>query len=171
MGITLSDAESERTYNRFIELADKKKHIYDDDLLAIVREAFDALPNAYELDYLHVSTGTSTVPTATVRLKKGGKVLQDASCGDGPVDAALKTVDRITGIQGKLIDFSVQAVTVGKDAMGEASVRVAFDGEIVSAKAASTDIVEAAIKAYLSCVNRVVSGRSAGQKASRAAAK
>jgi 2-isopropylmalate synthase len=168
MGLTLSDAEIETAYHRFIELADKKKMIYDDDLLSIARDQMDEVPNAYVLDYLHVSSGTGTVPTATVRLKKGTTVFQDAGCGDGPVDAALKTIDRITRLQGKLLDFSLQAITVGKDAMGEVTVRVAFGGETVSAKAASTDIVEAGTKAYLSCVNRMLFNRKLRRKAARA---
>lgn len=160
MGMTLSDSEIEAAYNRFIELADKKKHIYDDDLLSIAREQMDEVPNAYLLDYLHVSAGTGTIPTATLRLKRGNQVYQDAGCGDGPVDAALKTIDRITRIRGRLLDFSLQAITVGKDAMGEVTVRVQFGKEIVSAKAASTDIVEAGAKAYLSCVNRLLFNRA-----------
>lgn len=164
MGITLSAEELEHAYERFIKLADKKKYVYDDDLLMIAREEMIEPSQIYILNYLHVSTGTDTVPTATVRLKKGKDVIQDASCGDGPVDAALKTIDRITGIQGKLIDFSLQAVTVGKDAMGEVSVRVAFGPDLVNAKAASTDIVEASAKAYLSCVNRLLSNRRQGRK-------
>jgi len=162
MGITLTDAEVDDTYRRFIDLADKKKHVYDDDLLAIVREGFDAVPNAYELQYLHVSAGTGTVPTATVRLRKGATVVQDAGCGDGPVDAALKTIDRITRTRGVLLDFSLQSVSGGKDAQGEVNVRVQFAaGEILSAKAASTDIVEAGAKAYLSCVNRHLAAKKA----------
>ena len=164
MGIALSDAEIEDAYHRFIALADKKKNIYDDDVIAIVCEGFDAVPNAYVLDYLQVSAGTGTIPTATVRLRKGEKVWQDAGCGDGPVDAALKTIDRIAKVRGKLLDFSLQAISGGKDAMGEANVRVAFDAEIISAKAASTDIVEAGAKAYLSCVNRYLSSRPAAKK-------
>lgn len=157
LGITLSDKELEKTYERFIDLADKKKIIYDDDLLMIAREEMVQASRVYMLDYYNVTTGTSTVPTATVRLRKGDKLIQDASCGDGPVDATLKTIDRICGIQGKLIDFSVQAISIGKDAMGEVSIRVSFEKSIVSAKAASTDIVEAGAKAYLSCVNMYIS--------------
>ena len=167
MGITLNDEEVEKAYNRFIELADKKKNIYDDDLLSIARDQMDVVPNAYVLDYLHVSAGTGTVPTATLRLKRGNEVFQDAGCGDGPVDAALKTIDRITKIKGKLLDFALQAITVGKDAMGEVTVRVDFDGEIVSAKAASTDIVEAGTKSYLSCVNRLLFNRAARKTTKR----
>jgi 2-isopropylmalate synthase len=159
MGISLSEEEIERAYQKFVELADKKKHIYDDDLLSIARDEMREVPDVYVLDYLHVSAGSGTVPTATVRLRKGEKLLQDAGCGDGPVDAALKTVDRITGIEGRLLDFSLQAITVGKDAMGEVTVRVAFGRDTINAKAASTDIVDASARAYLSCVNRLIFNR------------
>ncbi len=160
MGIALGDDEWEQAYQRFIALADKKKNIYDDDLVMIAREQMDATTPVFTLDYLHVSTGTDTVPTATVRIRRNEEVLLDAACGDGPVDAALKTIDRITGVHGKLLDFALQAVSVGKDAIGEVSVRVQFaEGEILSSKGASTDIVEAGAKAYLSCVNRLIRNR------------
>jgi 2-isopropylmalate synthase len=168
MGMKLTDAEIERAYHRFIELADKKKHVYDDDLISIARDQMDVVENAYSLDYLQVTAGTATVPTATLRLKKGNEVFQDAGCGDGPVDAALKTIDRITKIQGRLLDFSLQAITVGKDAMGEVTARVQFGKDIISAKAASTDIVEASAKAYLSCVNRLLFNRTMQRKSKRA---
>jgi 2-isopropylmalate synthase len=156
LGFKLKEAELEQAYNRFKELADKKKVVYDDDLIAIMQEQVDETPAVFELDYLHVSTGTGSVPTATVRLKKSGKVSQDASCGDGPVDATFKTIDRITGIPGVLEDFSLQAVTKGEDAVGEVSIRVKFKDEPVSAKGSSTDIVEASAKAYLNALNRYV---------------
>lgn len=158
LGITLNKKELEDAYQRFIDLADKKKFVYDDDLLAIAREGIAFVPYIYVLDYMHVSTGTGVVPTATVRLKKGKDIIQDASCGDGPVDAVLKTIDRITGVRGKLIEFSLQAITVGKDAMGEVTVMVEFSPghQRISGKAASTDIVEASSRAYLTCVNKYV---------------
>lgn len=164
MGIKLTAPEIENAYNRFIELADKKKNVYDDDILAIARDQMDVIANAYVLDYLHVSAGTGTVPTATVRLKRGQEIVQDAGCGDGPVDAALKTIDRITKVKGKLLDFSLQAISVGKDAMGEVTLRVAFADEVISAKSASTDIVEASTRAYLNCVNRLISNREMREK-------
>lgn len=167
LGIDLRPAEIDDAYARFIKLADKKKHVYDDDLVMIAREEMAESSPAYVLDYLHVSTGTSTVPTATVRLAKGKDLIQDAACGDGPVDAALKTIERITGIRSQLTDFSLQAVTVGKDAMGEVSLRVAFGEDVISAKAASTDIIEASAKAYLSCVNRLLSQRQVTKKTTR----
>ncbi len=165
MGFRLDPRELERAYSRFIDLADKKKMIYDDDLVAITRDEMEDVAGRYVLDYLHVSTGTKTVPTATVRLKKGKEIIQDAACGDGPVDAALKTIDRITGVRGKLLEYGIQAVTIGKDALGEVSVRVAFGADMVSGKAANTDIVQASAAAYLSCVNRLLHSRAGqGQK-------
>ncbi len=159
MGFRLEAGELERAYHRFIDLADKKKTIYDDDLVAIARDEMEDVAGMYVLDYLHVSTGTKTVPTATVRLKKNKEIIQDAACGDGPVDAALKTIDRITGVKGKLLEYNIQAVTVGKDAQGEISLRVAFGADIVSGKSASTDIVQASAVAYLGCVNRLLAVR------------
>ena len=165
MGFRLNPGELDRAYHRFIDLADKKKTIYDDDLVAIARDELEDMAGIYELDYLHVSTGTKTVPTATVRLRKGQELIQDASCGDGPVDAALKTIERITGVKGKLLDYNIQAVTIGKDAQGEVSMRVVFNAETISGKAASTDIVQASAAAYLGCVNRFLHSRAAVEKA------
>ncbi len=155
LGFRMSREEIQDAYEKFIILADKKKHIYDDDLFIIgSEETEESAKEIYMLKYLSVSSGTSTLPTATVQLSKGTLEMEDAACGDGPVDAALRSIDRMTGIQGKLIDFSLQSVTVGKDAVGEVSLRVAFGERQLSAKASSTDIVEASVKAYLSCINR-----------------
>ncbi len=159
LGIILTDEELMRAYTRFVELADKKKNIYDEDLLLIASEQMRDAIQIFALDYLQVSAGGGTIPTATVRLKHGDVVLQEAACGDGPVDAACKAIDKLTAISGRLLDFALQSVSVGKDAMGEVSLRVAFDDQVIGAKAASTDIVEASAKAYLSCVNRFLTIR------------
>ena len=154
MGFKLTKKELEGAYASFIDLADKKKSIYDDDLVSIVQDQMSEIAPVYTLDYLHVSTGTDAVPTATVRLKKGDDVIEDAACGDGPVDATLRTIDRISKIQGRVLDFSLQAITKGKDAVGEVSMQVLFGKNTVSGKGSSTDIVEAGAKAYLNCLNR-----------------
>ena len=162
LGIAIPEDEFESVYKRFLELADKKKQVYDDDLLMLARSGSDEAASAYVLEDMQVTTGTRAQPTATVQLRRGKEVCREAACGDGPVDAVLRTIDRLTGTRGRLTDFSLQAVTVGKDAMGEASVTVAFGRDaILSGKAASTDIVEAAARAYLSCVNRHLSMRAA----------
>ena len=164
MGFDVADEQKESIYDSFKDLCDKKKYIYDDDLVSIMRERIAQVQEVYTLDYMHVATGTSTVPTATVRLKKGDKVMQDSACGDGPVDATLKTIDRITGTQGALEDYSIQAVTRGEDAVGEVSVAVRFGRDLVAAKGASTDIVEASAKAYLNALNTYLFAKSSAAK-------
>ena len=110
------------------------------ELLAAIAE----VPETWSLDYLSVSSGNQTVPTATVRLKNSARkkteAQQDASIGDGPVDAALKAMDRITKTRGKLMDYQLRAVSEGKDALGEVTVKVAFgDSDLITGKGASTD--------------------------------
>ncbi|MCD5390536.1 2-isopropylmalate synthase, partial [candidate division NPL-UPA2 bacterium] len=92
--------------------------------------------------------------------KKGDKIIEDAACGDGPVDAAYRTIDRITGIEGKLLDYSLRAVTSGKDALGEVTVKIAEGKQTVSGRGTSTDIIEASAKAYLNAVNKLIYRRS-----------
>lgn len=160
MGFKLKSAELEDAYRRFIDLADKKKHVYDDDIVAIIQERMQDVPQVYSLAYLQVSSGTSTLPTATVRLERNGKLLQDAACGDGPVDAALKTIERIAEVPGVLLDYALQAITQGKDAQGEVTVRVNYGDAVVAGKGSSTDVVEASAKAYLNALNRYLFGKA-----------
>ena len=168
MGFKLTDEELSRVYDEFKVLCDKKKVIYDDDLIAIVQDQSQEGPQVYVLDFLQVTTGSGTLPTATVRLKKDDKVFEDAAIGDGPVDASCKVIDRITGINGELEDFSLQAVTAGEDALGEVSMRVRYGEAVISAKGSSTDIVEASAKAYLNCLNRYLFMMKANQPVGQA---
>ncbi len=156
LGIKLNDAEIDQAFDRFKKLADKKKHIYDEDLTAIIEDEISDIPETYKLEYIHVTSGNQTIPTATIKLKKDGKIIQDAACGDGPVDAALKTIDRIAGLKGELLEYTIHSVTRGKDALGEVTVRVKTDKGIAIGKAASTDVIEASTKAYLNACNKVL---------------
>jgi len=156
LGHSLSRAEVDKAFAAFKALADKKKEIYDEDIQALMEEQLLTIPSTYQLEYIHISTGSSTIPTATVCLKKEEKVLQDASCGDGPVDAAYKTIDRITKMKCRLLDYSLRAVTGGKDAMGEVSVRISHRGTEVAGRGTSTDVIEASAKAYVNAVNRLL---------------
>ncbi len=159
IGFKMSEEEVAAIFARFKEIGDKKKFVYDDDLTALVEGQITEVPETWSLDYLNVTSGNHTVPTATVRLKradgKAADAQQDASIGDGPVDAALKAMDRITKTRGKLMDYQLRAVSEGKDALGEVTVKVDFGGgELVTGKGASTDIIEASARAYLNAVNR-----------------
>ena len=157
LGHKLTREELERAFERFKQLADKKKEVFDDDLEVIVEDEISAIPQTYKLDYIHTTSGSDTVPTATVRLALKDQVIQDAACGDGPVDAAYKTIDRMTKLRPELIDYSLRAVTGGKDALGEVSVRVRCGKHTVTGRGASTDIIEASAKAYVNAMNRILS--------------
>jgi 2-isopropylmalate synthase len=158
LGFKMSDAEVNAIFNRFKEIGDKKKFVYDDDLRTLVEGHITEVPETWSLEYVCITSGNQTVPTATVRLKnamKEGESAQDAGVGDGPVDAALKAIDRLTKTRGKLMDYGLRAVSQGKDALGEVTVKVDFgDKQLVSGKGASTDVIEASARAYLNAVNR-----------------
>jgi len=155
LGYHLEKGQIDEIYERFKELADKKKEVFDADLLALVEEQVSEAPALFDLERFHVSSGRFTIPTATVVLKtSGGETLTDAATGDGPVDAVYKTIDRITGVSGKLVDYNIRAVTSGKDALGEVVLSADFESGRFSGKASSTDIIEASATAYLNAVNR-----------------
>jgi 2-isopropylmalate synthase len=164
LGFKMSDTEVNAIFNRFKEIGDKKKFVYDDDLRTLVEGHITEVPETWSLEYVCITSGNQTVPTATVRLKnsmKGGESAQDAGVGDGPVDAALKAIDRLTKTRGKLMDYALRAVSQGKDALGEVTVKVDFgDKQLVSGKGASTDVIEASARAYLNAVNRYLLANS-----------
>ena len=155
LGFELAGPELDRAFKAFKDLADRKKEVYDEDLMAIVTDEATQTVAGYEIEYLHVISGTGVVPSATIKLKKEGQVFQDSGVGDGPVDAVLAAIDAITGLKGRLQDYSLRAATSGKDAIGEVSVKVDFDGTVVSGKGSSTDVIEASARAYLSALNRL----------------
>src|SRR4051812_17740214 len=159
LGFKMTDADVAAIFARFKEIGDKKKFVYDDDLTALVEGHITEVPETWSLVYLAVSSGSTTVPTATVALKPAqGEAIQDAGTGDGPVDAALKAIDRLTKTRGKLMDYSLRSVSQGKDALGEVTVKVDFgDKELMTGKGASTDVVEASVRAYVNALNRFVS--------------
>jgi len=162
LGYALGEVEMNRVYERFKEIGDRKKFVYDDDLAALVEDAISPGDTGWQLDYIHVASGSSTIPTATVRLRRGtDELLQDSAPGNGAVDAAMKTIDRLLNKRGHLVEYTVQAVTQGKDALGEVTIKVDFgDGRLMTGKGASTDVIEASARAYLSAVNRVLQVRS-----------
>ena len=155
LGLDLAGPDLDRAFKAFKDLADRKKEVYDEDLMAIVADEATQGAAGYEIEYLHVISGTGVVPSATVKLKKDGQVFQDSGVGDGPVDAVLNAIDAVTGMKGRLQDYSLRSATSGKDAIGEVAMKVDFDGTVVWGKGASTDVIEASARAYLSALNRV----------------
>lgn len=155
MGFNLNEKQLNQAFMRFKEVADKKKDIYDDDLRIIVEDQIRVIRPVWKLDSFEVSSGTKIKPKALVVLDKKGKLLTAESSGDGPVDACFKALDKITDLKAKLEDFRLEAVTSGKDALGQVSLKLNTGGLIVSGRGWSTDIVEAAVKAYLDAANKL----------------
>ncbi|MBI5627702.1 MAG: 2-isopropylmalate synthase, partial [Candidatus Rokubacteria bacterium] len=156
LGFELDQAELGKAFKKFKDLADKKKEIFDEDLMAIVQDEMTQVPETYALEYLHTISGTGVIPSATIKLRKEQEVFQDSGVGDGPVDAVLNAIDAITGLKGWLQDYQLRAITGGKDAIGEVSVKVDFDGTVVTGKGSSTDVIEASARAYVNALNRLV---------------
>jgi 2-isopropylmalate synthase len=164
MGYKLSKEELEKTYERFLAVADKKKEVFDEDLAAIISDEIHVVERVYELQYLHVACGTGTLPTASVKIKTKDKTKQAAACGDGPVDAAYEAIRQATGLSPKLENYSIRAVTGGKEALGEATVRITKDGSTFVGRGISTDIIEASAKAYMDAINRMVAAKAKGEQ-------
>ncbi|NLK08001.1 MAG: 2-isopropylmalate synthase [Firmicutes bacterium] len=160
LGYNLTGTEMEQAFQRFIVLADKKKEVSDRDIDALLQEEIVAIPESLTLDYIHISSGNQTVPTATVRLTQGEIGTAEAACGSGPIDAVYKAIDRASGISAKLESYALQAVTGGKDALGEVTVRIRGNGSTFIGRGTSTDIIEASAKAYVHALNKLVYQRS-----------
>jgi 2-isopropylmalate synthase len=155
MGYEPSREELNRLFQKFKELADKRKEILEEDIEVLVAEEILRVPDTYELDYLNVVSGTVAVPTATVKLKIRGNEAQGAGFGVGPIDAAFNTIAKMTGSNSKLMRFSVNAITGGMDAQGEVMVRLQENGLVALGKGADPDIITASAKAYVNGLNRL----------------
>jgi 2-isopropylmalate synthase len=155
LGYSLSQEELDNTYQRFLDVADKKQEVFDEDLIAILHDEIHPVPETYQLDYLHIYSGTSAIPTATVRLRVGDEVKQGAAVGDGPVDAACKAISEVTKSSAKLERYEIRAVTSGTEAMGEVTVHLEQQGRKVMGRGASTDVIEASAKAYIDGLNKL----------------
>lgn len=156
LGITLKENEVDVAFERFKNLADKKKQVFDEDLVAIVEDEVKAFKPIWTLIDLITTSGESIKPKVDVVLKSKGKKYKKSSSGDGPVDACYKAIDSITKMKGELLDYSIQSVTQGKDALGEVSIKVKIKGKKVISRGTSTDIIVASAKAYINAVNKVV---------------
>jgi 2-isopropylmalate synthase len=176
LGYDLSQADLDKAFESFKELADKKKVITEADLEALAEDQLYQSHEVFSLDGLQVACGTMGMPTATVRLRgPDGKLHIHASIGTGPVHAAYQAIDAITGVVTNLVEFNIHAVTEGIDALGEVTVRLMADQEELSQRAspqhegarsrtyggygADTDIIVASAKAYLAALNKMLAAK------------
>jgi 2-isopropylmalate synthase len=170
LGYTLDEAQFEKLYERFLGVADKKKTVDTRDLEAIVADEVQMFfAETYHLEQVQVSCGDHSIPTATVSIRgPDGEVHCDADHGAGPVDAVCRAINRVIGEPNELIEFSVQAVTEGIDAVGRVTIRIQADKpvkengwerRVFSGRGSDTDIVVASAKAYMFALNRLIAAR------------
>ncbi|MEQ9481234.1 2-isopropylmalate synthase [Coleofasciculus sp. F4-SAH-05] len=156
LGFDLSETELNKAFVRFKEVADKKKEVSDWDLEALVNDEIRQVPELFHLELVQVSCGDHARPTATVTLRTPeGEELIDAAIGTGPVDAVYKAINRVVNVPNELIEYSVQSVTAGIDALGEVTIRLRYNSRVFSGHAANTDIIVASAQAYVNALNRL----------------
>jgi len=155
MGYDLSDEELKLVFKKFKELADKKKHVVDEDLEVIITEGILRTADIFQLEYLHVTSGTTVIPMATVKLSINGRSVQGTGYGNGPIDAAYDCISKLAGTESELMRFSISAITSGTDAQGEVTVRLKENGLVALGRGADPDIITASVKAYINGLNRL----------------
>jgi len=159
LGYQLEQEELNEVFDAFKNLADRKREVTDQDLESLMssRRRIADVPTIYELEHVQVSTGDHEVPTATVKLiDPDGQTIVDAATGTGPVDAVYQAINRLIGVDNKLTEFRVDAVTEGIDALGDVTMRVARDGDAFVGRGSDTDIIVASAKAYMNALNRAM---------------
>jgi len=157
MGYQLRNLEIDRVFARFKELADIKKEIFDEDIEELIYEDIFREPDTFELLYLNVVSGDIAIPTATLRMRVGENVLEEAAFGVGPVDATFAAIRKLTGIEYHLIRYEVSAITGGTDAQGVVNVQLRYGERNVSGRGSDTDILVASAKAFLNTLNKIES--------------
>ncbi|MBE9035119.1 2-isopropylmalate synthase [aff. Roholtiella sp. LEGE 12411] len=165
LGFELSETELNKAFVKFKEVADKKKEISDRDLEAIANDEIQQAPDLFRVELVQVSCGSNARPTATVTLRTPeGEELTDAAIGTGPVDAVYKAINRVVNVPNQLIEFSVQSVTGGIDAIGEVTIRLRYESRVFSGHAANTDIIVASAQAYVNALNRLYASLQTQEK-------
>ncbi len=157
MGYQLSDESLNKAFERMKHLADQKKEIFKEDLEAVISEEIDRPIEKYRLVSIHVESGTVVIPTATVELLMNESSAKAAGRGDGPVDAAYRTIASMTKTKSRLLSYVVKAITGGTDALGEVTVTLEEDDKTVTGHGADTDIIVASVRAYLNALNKLAS--------------
>ncbi len=156
LGFLLNENQVDKVYERFLQVADQKKMVYDEDLEAIVADETSAVHVSYQMMHVQVSCGDHSIPTATVQLKdQDGNIYIDSDHGTGPVDAIYRAINRIVKAENDLIEFSIQNVTAGIDALAEVTIRIKQGNDIYTGRAADTDVCVASAKSYMHALNKL----------------
>ncbi len=154
MGYELPEEKFERVYQRFLNVADRKKEVTSEDLTTIVEVELTKVPETFSFFSLQTMSGNTILPMASVTLFREEDKLTESSIGNGPVDAVFRCIEKIVKKTAKLHDYDLKAVTTGTDALAEAMVRVEIDGTLYSGIGTSPDVIEASARAYINAFNR-----------------
>ena len=154
LGYEITEDKLNEVYAAFTELADKKKEVFDEDLRIIMGDSVTHKNEHYELEYLHISSGSHSIPTAVVRIRKDSEIKEESSVGDGPVDAVFNAIERALGVKQQIESYNVRSVTSGRQALGEVLVRIRSNLKSFTGRGISTDIIEASAKAYLNAFSK-----------------
>jgi 2-isopropylmalate synthase len=156
LGYTLTPEQLQTVFEQFKVLADKKKEIYDSDIVSLIEHQMGAAPEVWSFVSYDVESGTDRTPTATLTLRRGDEeITRTLAEGDGPLDAMFLTLEQITGIQVICREFQVHSVSMGKDAQADVTIEVEHQGQLYRGRAASTDSIEASARALLVAINRI----------------
>ncbi len=166
MGYYLSDDELNRVFGRFKDLADRKKTVYDEDLISLIETEviYKSVPEHFRLEELVVLTGTTVKPNATVKMKIGDDLKTTSAFGDGPIDATYRAITQLAQSKCKLLKFAVSSITGGTEALGEVSVRLQDEGAVVTGQGVDSDVVTASARAYINGLNRLKFTKEMGPK-------
>jgi 2-isopropylmalate synthase len=157
LGFSLSTEQLQSLFEEFKKLADKKKDVYDGDIVALIEEQVHGAPSEeWSLVSFEVTSGTGHKPHVRLTLRRGDTdITEELTDGDGPIDAAFLATEKITGIKLRCKDYQVRSTTLGHDAMAEVTLEVEHEGRAVRGRGVSTDTVEATVKAILNAANRI----------------
>ena len=155
LGYSLSDEDAAAVFEAFKKIAANKERVGATELDAIVASAALQVPPTYILEGYVINAGFSFKATSHISLRKDGEVIEAVSLGDGPIDSSFKSIESVVGKHYELDDFRIQAVTEGREAMGESIVKLIADGKVYSGRGISTDIVESSIRAYINALNKI----------------
>jgi 2-isopropylmalate synthase len=156
LGYDLSEEDTEKVYAAFKQITEKKEKVSAKELDAIIASSAMQVPPTYKLDTYVITSGNNISATAHIKLEKNGGFVEGVYIGDGSIDAAFQAIENITGCHYELDDFQLQAVTEGREAMGQTVVKLRSGGKVYSGSGISTDIVGAGIRAYLSALNKII---------------
>ena len=155
LGYDLGEEDANRVYETFVRIAAKSESVEAKELDAIVASVAYQVPPTYRIESYVINSGNIISATCHLRLRKGDGILESVCVGDGPVDAAFQAVDKVVGRQYELDDFQIRSVAEGREAMGEAVVRLRYGGKVYSGRGVSRDIVGSSLMAYLNAVNKM----------------